>query len=185
MRERTAVVVLAEGFETIEGLTPVDVLRRAGVEVITLGLGDTRITSAQGVTVEADRALADYTGTPDAVVLPGGLPGADHLGASPAVEALVARVGAAGGLRAAICAAPARALARFGALEGIKATCYPGFEGELPESTLFVDGRVVDDHDIITSRGPGTALEFSIHLAERLMGAQMGHDLREGLIAHW
>ena len=118
---KIVVIVLAEGFEEIEAITPIDVLRRAGLQVMIAGVGGKEITGAHGIKVGTDMALEDYRGVPDAVVLPGGLPGADNLKKSKAVEALLKRVKESQKIIAAICASPARVLAPQGILDGKKA----------------------------------------------------------------
>ncbi len=176
-----AVVVLAEGFEEIEAVTPIDVLRRAGVEVVVAGLTSTRVVGSRGIVLEADTTLAEV-GEVDVVVLPGGMPGADNLGKSEAVRALVERTYAAGRRVAAICAAPAMALGRTSVLEGKRATCYPGFEQHLPGGVTHTDERVVVDGRLVTSRGPGTALEFSLALVEQLVSKDRADQLRHGML---
>ncbi len=176
------VVILAEGFEEIEAVTAVDVLRRAELDVVLAGVGGTAVTGAHGVTYQCDTELDGAMETPRAVVLPGGLPGSENLGKSPEVEALVRAVYASGGLCAAICAAPALTLAKYGLLDGRRATCYPGFESEFGPETEASEARVVRDGQILTSRGPGTALEFSLALVEILTDAEKARSLREGML---
>lgn len=177
-----AVVVLADGFEEIEAVTPIDVLRRAGVEVITASLDGTRVIGSHGIALEADTTLADAPEAVDLVILPGGMPGADNLGKSEAVRRLVERTHAAGKRVAAICAAPAMALGRTSVLAGRRATCYPGFEKHLPAGVTHVDERVVVDGHVVTSRGPGTALEFSLALVEQLVSKEKADQLRAGML---
>ncbi|PIU39866.1 MAG: DJ-1 family protein, partial [Candidatus Omnitrophica bacterium CG07_land_8_20_14_0_80_50_8] len=126
--KKTALIVLADGFEEIEAVTPIDVLRRAGIEVIVAGVGKREVTGAHDITVETDLMLEQYQGIPDAVVLPGGMPGAANLNQSEALKDLLQKMKRAGKIIAAICASPAVVLAPNGILEGKKATCYPGFE---------------------------------------------------------
>lgn len=180
---KRVVVVLAEGFEEIEATTPIDVLRRAGLEVTVAGLSGTSVRGAHGITVGCDATLAALGFVPDAIVLPGGLPGAENLGASPAVKALTLKVRDAGGLCAAICAAPALTFAHYGLLDGKRATCYPSFERHFGPGVRHSEERVVVDGRIVTSRGPGTALEFSLKLAELLAGADTAKTLSEGMLA--
>lgn len=183
---KTAVLILAEGFETIEALTPVDILRRAKVELTVASLGGLLVKSGQNVTVQADCALeqllreSDFL--PDALILPGGLGGANNIAASAEVEALAKKVLAGGKLLAAICATPGVALAKFGLLSGRRATCYPGFEERFPQDATFVTDRVCVDGNLITSRGPGTALEFSIQIAAYLSGEDAARQIREGTV---
>jgi 4-methyl-5(b-hydroxyethyl)-thiazole monophosphate biosynthesis len=176
-----AVVLLAEGFEEIEALTIIDILRRGGVAVITAGVGGGEIIGAHGVTVRADRLLEAAPRDADAVVLPGGMPGSEHL-AAPAVGVLVRAYATAGKIVAAICAAPAVALAPTGVLEGKRVTCYPGFEGSFPASARPSEDAVVEDGQLITSRGPGTAHRFALRLVERLVDAETAAQLRAGML---
>ncbi len=176
------VIVLAEGFEEIEAVTAVDVLRRADLDVILVGVGGTAITGAHGVTYQCDAKIGEILETPRAIILPGGMPGSENLGRSPAVESLTHAVFEAGGLCAAICAAPALTFAKFGLLNGRVATCYPGFESEFGSDTTASEERVVRDGQILTSRGPGTALEFSLALVEILASAEKAAGLREGML---
>ena len=175
---KTALVILAEGFEELEAIAPVDVLRRAGVRVTIAGLKDLNVKSYRHIGVEADILLRDLKEMPDAVILPGGIPGATNLAASPEVAALVKRMNAAGKIVAAICAAPAVVLAPLGILDGKKATCYPGCESDFSKSTVHSKDRVVEDRNILTSQGPGTALEFAFALAVRLVGKEMAETVR-------
>ena len=177
----TAVVLLAEGFEEIEALTIVDILRRAGVAVTTGGGGGTYITGAQGVVVRADVPLAEAPRDAAAVILPGGMPGSENL-AAPEVGDLVKAYAAQGRIVAAICAAPAVALAPTGVLDGKRVTCYPGFEGGLPASARPSEDAVVEDGPLITSRGPGTAHRFALHLVERLVNGETAAQLRAGML---
>jgi len=176
-------VILAGGFEEIETVTPIDVLRRAGLNVVIAGLGEKIVRGAHNISIETDVLLKDYHDTPDAVILPGGIPGAKYLGESDLVKAIVEKTLNAHRLVGAICAAPALVLAPAGHLENKKATCYPGFEKNFGGSTQFVTDRVVTDGNIITSRGPGTAIEFAIELVRILVGDAKSQELREGMIA--
>ena len=177
------VVVLAEGFEEIEAVTPIDVLRRAGLDVVVAGVGATAVQGAHGVTYQCDVALEDIQSTPRAIVLPGGLPGSENLGKSEAVKELTLKVHESGGICAAICAAPAFTLAKFGLLDGRTATCYPSFEKEFDASTKASEDRVVVDGNIVTSRGPGTSLEFSLKLAGILAGPAAADELQGQMLA--
>ncbi len=156
-------VLLADGFEEIEALTPVDMLRRAGCEVRTVGIGKKTITGAHGIPVCAD--LVSDEATADGVrmvILPGGMPGTKHLAASAFVEETLARVSREGGYLAAICAAPT-VLAKYGYLKGKRATCYPGFEKEL-SGAVYTDLPVVTDGKIVTAKDMTEALSFSVAL---------------------
>ncbi len=179
-----ACVLLADGLEEIEAVTIIDVLRRAEVDVVTLGVNDGRAIGAHDLVIEADQSLDESLQEPDGpwdmVILPGGMPGATNLRDDPRVQALIRAQNEAGRPLAAICAAPI-ALGSAGALEGRRATWYPGFEDGLTGATLSEDRVVVDGH-VTTSRGPGTALEFSLALVERLCGAETAQALREGML---
>jgi len=176
-------VPLAEGFEEIEAITIVDVLRRGGVEVVTASLADRDVEGAHGIKVGADATLDDAleAGSFGAIVLPGGMPGAEYLRDDARVQAAIKRVAEAGGTVAAICAAPI-ALEAAGVLAGRRATSYPGFEDQLVSATECSTDRVVVDGDVITSRGPGTSLEFATTLVERFVDKQTADALRDGLL---
>ena len=173
---------LANGFEEIEALTPLDVLRRAGVEVTTVGIGGTSILGAHGIRVEADIPDVMYADSaPEAVILPGGMPGAKNLDESRTVDGAVRAAARRGALLAAICAAP-MVLGHKGLLAGKKAICYPGFEGELSGAVIQND-RVVKDGNVLTAAGMGVALEFALSLAESLAGKEKADAVRHGIRA--
>ncbi|HTL70618.1 MAG TPA: DJ-1 family glyoxalase III [Candidatus Eisenbacteria bacterium] len=181
--KKTVLVALADGFEEIEAVTPIDVLRRAGVEVTVAGVGKDVVTGANGVKIQADLRLEDYGGLPDAVVLPGGAMGAANLRDSQAVSGLLKRMKENGRLIAAICASPGVVLARQGYLDGKSATCYPGYEKNFPSSARYSAERVVGDGHLVTSRGPGTALEFSLELVRRLVDAPTADKILQATLA--
>ena len=116
-------------------------------------------------------------------MLPGGLPGSENLGKSGAVKDLTLKVHESGGICASLCAGPAYTLAKFGLLNGRTATCYPSFEKEFDASTKPSEARVVVDGNIVTSRGPGTSLEFSLKLAEILAGPSTAKELQDQMLA--
>ena len=180
---KSVLVVLADGFEEIEAITPIDVLRRAGLQVKTAGVGKREIAGAHGIQVTADLVLEEYADIPDALVLPGGMPGAENLKRSRALSSLLSKMKEKNNLVGAICASPARVLAPGGFLDGKKATCYPGFEKEFGPSVRFVEDRVVCDGRVVTSRGPGSALEFALELVTQLVGAETSRKLSETMIA--
>ena len=162
-------LLLAPGFEEVEAVTPADFLRRAGIDVRLVGVGGRLVEGNHGLRLEADTTLEQLAEEPEGVILPGGMPGAANLAASPAVIELILRLHSAGRLVAAICAAPAVVLEPAGVLAGKRATCFPGFE-ERFTTARFSAGRVVVDGNLITSRGPGTAAEFSEKLIETIAG---------------
>lgn len=174
-------VLFAQGFEEIEAITIVDVLRRAEVEVTTVGVGGDRVKGSHDVVIEMDRELGEVQSESwDMVILPGGLPGATNLRDHSGVQELLKSQADSGKRLAAICAAPI-ALGAAGVLEGKRATSYPGFEEGLTGATC-VEDRVVVDGNVITSRGPGTTMEFALALVQELRGAEVSQALREGML---
>ena len=175
-------VPLAEGFEEIEAVTIVDLLRRAGIEVHTAALSERRVTGSHGIAVEADRRLdevehLDY----DMIVLPGGMPGADHLKHDARLVAMLRRQAAAGRWNAAICAAPG-VLAHAGLLDGAVATSYPGFLTDASARGLRLSAEpVVVDGRVVTSRGPGTAIDFALALIGLLEGPDAARTVGDRL----
>lgn len=179
---KTAIVVLAEGFEEIEAIAPIDILRRAGVRVSIVGIGTEVIKSSRAVGVQTDKLLEDIEELPDAVILPGGLPGATNLAKSKVLAAFLKKMNAAGKLIAAICAAPAAVLAPLGILDGKKATCYPGCESDFSSKVICSQDSVVKDGNVLTSRGPGTAIEFALAIVKELVSSDMVGMLREKML---
>jgi len=179
---KKALIILAEGFEEIEAITPIDILRRAGVDITVAGLGGTSIKSARNVTVNTDVSLDDYDSTPDAIIFPGGLGGAENLSRSIKVKGLIESMNSKGKLIAAICASPALVLSPTGVLDGKRATCYPGMEENFPNSVKAVEENVVQDGNIITSRGPATALPFALKIVENLLGKETADSIAEGTL---
>lgn len=174
----TALVLLAEGFEEIEAVTIIDVLRRGEVAVTTASVSGKHVKGSHDIVVEADTlydrvSIDDF----DALVLPGG-PAAKTLREDARVQATIQRAGEKGKLVAAVCAAPT-ALEAAGVLAGKRATAYPG--NRLP-SAQQVDERVVEDGNIVTSRGPGTTMAFALKLVERLSGANVAKTTAEKLL---
>jgi 4-methyl-5(b-hydroxyethyl)-thiazole monophosphate biosynthesis len=179
----SVLVPLAEGCEELEAVTIIDLLVRAGIEVVSAGLEEGVVTASRGVVLvpqmTLDEALQrDY----DMVVLPGGLPGADHLNNDPRIQALLKTMASRGKFTAAICAAP-RVLASAGLLDGKRATSYPGHidKMDLPTTTCLTD-PVVQDGKVITSRGPGTAMDFTLALIENLVGREKRDEVEAGLV---
>ena len=175
-------VVLADGFEEIEAITPIDIWRRAGLEVIITGLTGKTVKGAHGIRVEADALLKDLKETPDVIFLPGGLPGATNLADSKELIDLIQKMNREKKLVTAICASPALTLQKSGVLEGKKATCYPGFEKNFSSSVSFTEDRVVVDGNVITSRGPGSSAEFALKLVEQLVSKEKAQKLTNALL---
>lgn len=180
-----ALLFLAPGFEEIEALSIIDTLRRAGVEVVMAGLQKGTIEGAHGINVIPDRAIDDDITIEDfdAVILPGGNPGYVNLGKDPRVLDFAIKAFETGKIVAAICAAPS-VLAKGGILQGKKATIYPGMEALLTGAKP-VNERVVVDGTLVTSQGPGTALEFGIKLVELLVGTQKARELKAELVVNF
>ncbi len=176
-------VPLAQGCEELEAVTIIDLLVRAGVNVITASLDDNQvITCSRGVQLIAQVTLESMLDETFAmVVLPGGLPGADYLEQDERVLNLLRRTAKEGGGVAAICAAP-KVLVAAGLLNGRQATSYPGVIDVLPAHDMtYLNQSVVEDGNVITSRGPGTAIDFTLRLIERLKGQAVRFEVETGL----
>ena len=178
----SVLVPLAQGCEELEAVTVVDLLRRAGIDVITAGLDAQPVRASRGVTLVPDMSLeAALQLEFDMIVLPGGLPGADHLRDDPRVIGLLQKMAAADRYTAAICAAP-RVLAQAGLLDGKCATSFPGaLDVDAVPGIDYQDAPVVMDGKVITSRGPGTAMDFALTLIETLVGKQRRDEVEAGL----
>lgn len=175
-------VPMAEGFEDLETITIVDLLRRARIDVVTAGLKPGPVRGARGTVVIPDQSLDDALKRRyDMVVLPGGQPGAGNLEADTRIRGLVQEMAAQGKMTAAICAAP-KVLASAGVLDGRRATGFPGSitPAEFPKVRL-VEDAVVQDGNVITSRGPGTAMDFALVLIERLSDTATRDRVEQGL----
>ena len=174
-------IPLAQGCEELEAVTIIDLLRRAGIEVVTAGLEPGAVTASRGTVLLPDTTLDQVLDDPfDMLVLPGGLPGADHLDHDPRIHQLLLRLSESGGYTAAICAAP-KVLANAGLLDGRSATSYPGHLESFPRVDA-VPAPVVRDGKVITSRGPGTAMDFSLTLIEALAGKATRDQVEETLV---
>jgi len=176
-------VFLAEGFETVEALCPVDVMRRAGLELSLVSITDSpSVTSRQGVTVVCDITLDMVNiDRADCLMLPGGMPGADNLAECRRLSELLCIAEEKGIVIAAICAAP-YVLGQLGILKGKRATCYPGFEDRLEGAVLSKD-KVVWDKNCITAAGMGVSLEFGLKLVEALSSAELAESIRYSVLA--
>ena len=173
-------VPLAQGCEELEAITVVDLLRRAGVSVVTAGLDDKPVRAARGTVMVPDTTLDEALNQEyDMVVLPGGLPGADHLDGDPRIRGLLKEMVDEDRFTAAICAAP-KVLASTGLLEGKKVTSFPGALDAFDGLDYRTD-PVVQDGKLITSRGPGTAMDFALTLIENLVGKDRRDKVEAGL----
>ena len=160
---------LADGFEEVEALCPLDILRRAGLEVTTVGVGGKDlIAGAHGIMVQADIPDVLYRDSaPDMIILPGGMPGSTNLDESKTVDAALKVAAKKGAYLCALCAAPL-VLGKRGDLEGKRAVCYPGFEEYLSGATVSESETVVRDGNVITAKGMGAAFEFGLELVRVL-----------------
>lgn len=176
-------VPLAQGCEELEAITITDLLVRAGVEVTTAGLDDQPVTASRGITIIPDTSIDTVLNqTFDLIVLPGGLPGADHLRDDENILALLKNHADKGKYIGAICAAP-KAVAAAGLLEGKKATAYPGVLEALDNAQIDVKDTAIEiDGKIVTSRGPGTAMDFALTLIELLEGQAKRDEVNRQLV---
>ncbi|XP_030930215.1 protein DJ-1 homolog B [Quercus lobata] len=172
-------VPIANGTEPMEAVITIDVLRRAGADV-TVGSVENqpRVDAAHAVNILADALVSDCANTVfDLIALPGGMPGATNLRDCAVLESLVKKQAADGRLYAAVCASPAVALGPWGVLKGLKATCYPSFMEQLAPTATAVESRVQVDGRVVTSRGPGTTMEFAVALVEQLCGKEKAKEV--------
>jgi 4-methyl-5(b-hydroxyethyl)-thiazole monophosphate biosynthesis len=176
-------VPIADGVEEIEAVTIIDVIRRAGVEVVCAGLTGKPVTASRKVKLIPDKSLEEVKDEAfDMVVLPGGGDGVENLKRDPRVKAILQGMSERQKWITAICAAPTL-LAAYGLLEGKRATSHPSRRGQTAlESVDYREQRVVQDGHIITSRGPGTAMEFALKLVEVLCGREKVAELKEALV---
>ena len=176
-------VPIAEGSEELEAITVVDLLRRAEIEVVVAGLDEGPVTCSRRTTIVPDMTLDDALDQDfDMIVLPGGLPGADHLDNDGRVHDLVKHMAASGKFVGAICAAP-KVLANAGLLAGRRATSYPGFLDGMEEQDVASTGGAVEcDGRIVTSRGPGTAMDFALAIIEQLAGVEKRDEVEVRLV---
>ncbi|MFW2371706.1 MAG: DJ-1 family glyoxalase III [Gammaproteobacteria bacterium] len=176
-------VPLAQGCEELEAITITDLLTRAGMEVITAGLDNTPVKASRGITLIPDTTIDKIVNdTFELVVLPGGLPGANHLRDNAYVQSILQKQATANRPVAAICAAP-KALAGAGLLDGKTVTCYPGSLNDSGLSNTDIKSSAIEiDGNVITSRGPGTAMDFALTLIELLKGKQKRDEVEQQLV---
>lgn len=173
-------VFFANGFEEIEALTAVDLLRRAELDVVTFGVGTDMPVGSHGMAVKADKTVEELDlQAVSAVVLPGGMPGTLHLEQSDAVQRAVAYAMEQRLPVAAICAAPS-ILGHAGYLQGLHATCYPGFEDSL-EGAIYEEGGVVTDGTVTTAAGAGVAIDFALELVRRLASVAVAEEIQRSI----
>ena len=179
--EKNVLVAVAEGSEELETVCIVDVLRRAGANTTLASVGKLEVNGSKGIKLIADRLLtACLKERYDRIALPGGMPGSEHLRDCAELIAALKRQCAEGRLYAAICAAPAVVFYPHGLLEGRRATCHPNF-AHLLSNVKLLDAPVVVDGNCITSRGAGTAVEFSLTLVQQLYGKEKAQEVAKGM----
>ena len=176
-------VPLAEGFEELEAITVIDLLRRAGFDVTSAGLDEGPVTASRGSVLIPDTSIDQVIDQDfDLIVLPGGLPGANNLRADHRIQRLVQSQNERGATIGAICAAP-RALESSGVLHGKTITCYPGALDDLKSEAFSITANAVEiDGNLVTSRGPGTAMDFALTLIERLGGKPLADKISAQLV---
>jgi protein deglycase len=174
---KKAMIILADGFEEIEAITVIDILRRAGVEITVCGLASEKVKGSKGIVIETDKTLQGNETEYGACILPGGMPGAENLALSDKVKNILLDMNEQEKIIAAICAAPPVVLAPLGILDDRDATCYPGMEGGFSDTTNYKKDDVVIDENIITSRGPATALKFAIAIADKICGQAIAQKI--------
>ena len=176
-------IFLANGFEEIEALTVVDLLRRAQIDIKMVSIdGNETVTSSHSVTVKSDMSIADVNwDAADMLVLPGGMPGTNNLAECDELMSHVKDFAVGGKYIAAICAAPALTFGESGLLNGKKATCYPGMEEHMHGACAVTD-EVVADGNVITSRGMGTAIPFGLKIIETLKGEAVSKQIGDAIV---
>jgi len=188
--EKKAVVLLADGFEDVEAITPADYLQRAGIEVTTVSISQSQIVTSRwgGVKLLASTTIAEFIKVSakekiewDAVICPGGMPGAANLAASGEVSELLKKMSANNKLICAICAAPVIVLSPLGLIKNKKFTCYPGMEEKAQEG-VWQNERVVVDGNIITSRAAGTTGEFAVAIIEKLLDKETAKKIADTVL---
>ncbi|KAL9433192.1 hypothetical protein AB3S75_028084 [Citrus x aurantiifolia] len=182
---KKVLVPVANGSEPIEAVITIDVLRRSGADVTVVSVEkQLRVDACHGVKIVADALVSDCRDAVfDLIALPGGMPGATNLKESEVLESIVKKQASAGRLYAAVCASPAVALGSWGLLKGLKATCYPSFMEQLaPACAATVESRVQQDGKVVTSRGPGTTMEFAVALVEQLYGKEKADEVSGPLV---
>jgi protein deglycase len=165
---KKCIVILADGFEEIEAVTAIDILRRAGISVSVCGVNSAKIKGSKGIMILCDNTIDEIEPDYDACVLPGGMPGAENLFKSDKVTKLILEMDKQDKLIAGICAAPAIVLAPLGILDNKSAACYPGMQENFSSLTRYGNEDVIVDENIITATGPGSAFKFALAIVENL-----------------
>jgi len=177
------IILLAKGFEEMEAIISIDIMRRAGIDVLIVCIdNDLLVEGSRKISVQGQLRLEDVDFIPDALILPGGMPGAKNLEESGVVIDLIKKTASQGKIIAAICASPAHALVKAKVLEGKRATCYPGEEKLFSSNTIYEKNDVVVDGNIITSVGPGTTFKFAIEIVRKLCGQNIADNVEQAAI---
>jgi len=180
----SVIVPLAEGFEEIEGVTIIDVLRRAGIAVTSVFLKKNPVIGSHAIAVTADKSIDDIRSSDfDCIALPGGMPGSRNLKEDARVVGMVKDFAGSDRITAALCAAPL-VLGHAGVLSGRRATCFPGFEEQMTGATAVPD-PVVRDGSVITGKGPGCAIPFALELVAAMVGTNVARGLAESMQVYW
>ncbi|OMO92414.1 ThiJ/PfpI [Corchorus olitorius] len=182
---KQVLVPIANGTEPMEAVITIDVLRRSGADVTVASVEkELRVDACHGVKIDADALIADCTKDTvfDLIALPGGMPGATNLKNCGVLETVAKKQAEDGRFYAAVCASPAVALGSWGLLKGLKATCYPSFMEQLTSCATAVESRVQQDGNVVTSRGPGTTMEFAVTLVELLYGKEKANEVSGPLV---
>ncbi len=175
-------VILADGLEEVEAVTPIDFLRRAGIDVVTVALEGDSVKGSHGIEIKADCPMADFPAGADAIVVPGGMPGSSHIAEDSQAMAHIKSFYEQGRLVAAICAAPALVLGKAGVLEGKRFTCYPGFEAKAGDGGRYSNSGVVVDENIITANGVGSAACFAAEIIAVLAGREKADEIMKATL---
>jgi len=181
---KKAFLFLAEGFEEVEAITPIDYLRRAGVELVSAAVGKEKtVLGSHKIPVKADVLVKEIdVQSADCLIFPGGMPGSVNLANSKELDTFIREFDKQGKLLAAICAAPVLVFGSKGILNGRHFTCYPGMEGQITCCAEWESSPVVTDGNIITSRGAGTAGLFAIKIIEKLCGAETAGQIKSAVV---
>ncbi len=176
-------LILAHGFEEVEAVTPIDILRRGGIDVVIAGIGDNKIIGSHGISIECDTTIGQIDAVDfDGVVIPGGLTGANNISESEEAGRFIESIYQNKKIVAAICASPSIVLSPLKVLDGKKSTGYPGFENGFSEFVELKTDKVVVDGNIITSKGPGTAADFSFAILEYLVGQEKAESVAKAML---
>ncbi len=180
--QKKVLLVLADGFEEMEAVAPIDLLRRAGIDVTIAGLSALIVKSARGLSISAETVLEKVSEDFDALVLPGGGGGAKNLAASQKIKNLIVEMSKKGKGIYSICASPVLVVSPTGILNGKSATCYEGMESGFDPKIKYVNQKVVVDGNTLTSQGPGTSIDFALAIIEKLCGKETSEKIKKEIL---